>query len=244
MSKEDMQRIGKENAGFAGRGIYMAGGVAAIVFLVYSIATFIQVSVLGGAPATAQECFDMLNNNRIVGLLRLDIPTICMMPLYYVLFFGIYAAFPPAGRRKALLWIVFAFIGITLFLATPSAFSMVALSGKFAAATTDAMRERLLAAGEAVFASDMYHGTGAVMGGILLQGAALAVSVIMLRGSVFGRLAAWVGIAMYGLDLLHIFVSFIRPGAAYFLMMAAGVLYLLWFPLIARGFFKAYRQAA
>jgi hypothetical protein len=69
--------------------------------------------------------------------------------------------------------------GVTLVLATPSAFSWLALSDRFAVATGEAERALLLAAGEAILASDLWHGSGALMGGPLMQTATLLMSVVM-----------------------------------------------------------------
>src|SRR5208337_4923282 len=106
--------------------------------------------VLGGQPVTAAQAFDLLQQNRVVGLLRLDLPTIAVLPLYYLLFLGLYAALKQSDRANALLSTVLAFAGVTLVLATPTALSMIPLSDKFAAATTEAARAQLLAAGEAI----------------------------------------------------------------------------------------------
>lgn len=65
------------------------------------------------------------------------------------------------------------------------------------------MKAHYLAAGEAVLATDIWHGTGAYLGGIFVQTGAVWISVVMLR-SVFGKLTAYVGIITHGLDLVHI----------------------------------------
>ena len=83
-------------------------------------------------------------------------------------------------------------------------------------------------------AADMWHGTGAFMGGLLLQSAAVLVSVVMLRSTVFSKTIAWVGIVTHGLDLAHIIVGPFLPVGGIVLMAVAGPLYLVWFPLIAR----------
>ena len=54
-------------------------------------------------------------------------------------------------------------------------------------------------------ATDLWHGTSAMIRGVLMQVGAVLMCVIMLRGGVFGRVTACIGIATYGLDLLHIF---------------------------------------
>jgi hypothetical protein len=133
---------------------------------------------------------------------------------------------------------VLAFAGVTLFLATPSAFSWLALSDKFTVATSEAQRVQLLAAGEAILASDMWHGSGPIIGGILLQTATLLISVVMLWGKTFGKLTAYVGTLTHGLDLAHLLIGLFFPTGGVILMAIAGPLYLVWFPLLARDFFR------
>lgn len=60
----------------------------------------------------------------------------------------------------------------------------------------------------------------------------------MLRSPAFSKVTAWVGVVMHGLDLLHIVAGFFVPAAGVALMMVAGPLYLVWFPLLARDFFR------
>ena len=127
--------------------------------------------------------------------------------------------------------------GVMLFLTTPSAFSWLPLSEKFAAAS-EAQKTLLLAAGESILASDMWHGTGALMGGLLLQTGTLLASLLMLRSNIFGKITGWLGVAMHGLDLLHILAGIFLPALGVVLMMIAGQLYLVWFPLLARDFFR------
>ena len=215
-------------------GLCWTGGIAALILIVYSLATIVQLLVLGGQPATAAEAFRLLQNSRIVGLLRLDLPTVVVMPLYYFLFLGLFAALRRTDRANAILSTALAFVGVTLLLATPTALSMFSLSQKYAAATTDAMRTQFLAAGEAILATDIWHGTGAVVGGVLVQSGAVLISVVMLRSSVFGKATAYLGIVMHGLDLAHIVSGIFLPVSGVVLMAIAGPLYPIWFFLIGR----------
>ena len=203
-------------------GLCWTGGIAALILIVYSLATIVQLLVLGGQPATAAEAFRLLQNSRIVGLLRLDLPTVVVMPLYYFLFLGLFAALRRTDRANAILSTALAFVGVTLLLATPTALSMLSLSQKYAAATTDATRTQLLAAGEAILATDIWHGTGAIMGGALVQSGAVLISVVMLRSSVFGKATAYLGIIMHGLDLAHIVSGLFLPVSGIVLMSIAG----------------------
>jgi hypothetical protein len=207
-------------------------GIAALLFLAYSIITMIVLTLFGVTPKTAIECFEMLQNNRIVGLLRMDFLTILFIPLYYILFYGIYRAIKGENNPYATIALMCVFIGITLFLATPSVFSMVNLSDKYALATSETTRNQLIAAGESILASDMWHGSGAIIGSFLLQIGAVILSIAMLNGKVFSKFTGWLGIITHGLDLLHLIFLFIIPTIGVVLMAIAGTLYLLWLPFV------------
>lgn len=214
------------------------GGVAALSLLVYSLVTIVLFLVIGGPPETAEETFTLLQENRILGLLRLDLLTMVCMPLYYLLFTGLYAAFRKTKPDMALLGLLVASAGVTLFLASPSVLSLVHLSDLHAVATTPEARAQYLAAGEAILAADMWHGTGAAIGGILNLGATLLFAGMMLKDSPFSKTTGYVGIATHGLDLLHILLGFAIPVAGVILMAIAGTLYVVWFPLLARGLLR------
>ena len=233
-----MNELNFETGESAWKGLCRIGGVATLILFVYSIITMIVLIILGGQPSTAEESFTLLQNNRAVGLLRLDLLAVIVMPLYYLLFTGIYVALRRTNGAYTALATVLAFIGVTLFLATPSVFSMVYLSDQYVAATTEAQKSLFLAAGEAIIASDMWHGTGAIIGGILLQSAGVLISVVMLQSKVFSKVIAYVGILTHGLDLAHILIGFFAPGVGVILMAIAGPLYLIWFPLVGRRLFQ------
>jgi hypothetical protein len=224
--------------------LYKICGTTASILLIYSLVTMLILVTIGGQPETAREGFSMLQENRLAGLLRLDVLSVLVMPLYYLLFLGLYAALKKTHLPYATVATLFVFAGLTLFLATPSVFSWLALSDKFAVTTSEEQKTLLLAAGEAILASDMWHGSGPIMGGILMQTGALIISVIMLRSKDFAKSTAYVGIVTHGLDLAHILVGFFSVTGGIILMAIAGPLYLVWFPLIARDFFRLGRSDA
>jgi len=220
------------------KSLYKMCGWAAWILLIYSLATMAILLGLGGPPTTAQGILDMLRQNRLVGLLRLDALTTLLMPLYYLLFLGLYIALRKTQAMGATLMLLLGCTGLTLFLAAPSFVSWMALSDKFAVATDDARKTLLLAAGETILATDLWHSSSAFVGGLLLQTSTLLISLVMLRGTTFRKSTAWVGVVTHGLDLAHIpFLLFIPP-IGEFLLMIGGTLYLAWFPLLAWDFFQ------
>lgn len=222
--------------------LYKIAGWGALVLLAYSLATLGIMVATGGQPDTVEAIFAMLRENRLVGLLRLDLLTVLVMPLYYVLFLGFLLSLWRVNKVYAALSAVMVFAGVTLFLATPSVFSYLLLSDRYAAAATDAARAQLLAAGEAIYASDMWRGTGAQISGLLTQGGAVIVSALMLRAKGFGKAVGIVGLVTHGLDLLHVVVNFFSLEVAVPMMYVAGPLYLAWFPMVARCFWRMGRE--
>ncbi len=225
------------------RAFAMLGGVTALGLLLYALATMAVVFGLGGQPATAREIFELLYTNRLVGILRLDALTTLLMPLYYLLILSLYLALKKDQPVAAALSLPLGCVGLTLVLSAPSFFSWLTLSDKFAAATDAAQKNLLLAAGESVLATDMWHGSAAFVGGLLLQVATLLISLAMLRNGLFKKSTAWVGVVTHGLDLAHILVLPFVPVLGVVLMSTGGTLYLLWFPMLAIDFFRQRRES-
>ena len=71
--------------------LYKIGGVSTCIFIVYSLVTMIIVFGIGGRPETALETFELLQENKLIGLLRLDVLTLIIIPFYYPIFLSIFA---------------------------------------------------------------------------------------------------------------------------------------------------------
>jgi len=186
----------------------------------------------------------MLQEDRIEAILRLDFPSLIQMSLFPITVFGIYAALRQTHRAYAALTVALVIIGILAILATHSGFSIIRLSDQYAAATTMAQRERLLAAAEAVIASDMWHSTGGFMAGLFWQGGLAFISMVMLRSKRFSRATAIAGLLANGLDCVHVLVGLFSPSLATVLLYAAGPFYLIWCPLLGRDLIKLGRSAS
>jgi hypothetical protein len=215
----------------------VAGWAALVQWVCVLCSAAVGIAV-GLEPATAKEYFAMLQSDRVVGLLRLDFPTLLMICLFSITAYGIYGALRRSADAYAGLATVLICVGVVLALANHSAFSMIRLSDLHAAAATAAAQEQLLAAGEAVIAGDMWHSTSGFLAGIFMQGGFVLVSALMLRSKTFGKGTAVSGLAANGLDLLHVFVGLLLPSVATILLYIAGVFYLAWFPLLARDLLK------
>jgi hypothetical protein len=79
---------------------------------------------------------------------------------------------------------------------------MLSLAHRYAAATAEAHSAALVAAGEALLAVGASHTPGTFLAFFLAELAGIIISVVMLKGRVFGKAAAYAGILGYALLLI------------------------------------------
>jgi len=110
--------------------LFRAGAIGLWGILLYTAAAMVLMPLIGVQPETAAECLELLHTNRMLGLLRLDILTIIVMPLFYLVYFAVYRSLRDIGASFALFFTALVFVGIMLFLATPSALPLASLSDR------------------------------------------------------------------------------------------------------------------
>jgi hypothetical protein len=135
---------------------------------------------------------------------------------------------------------VTAIVGAAVFYATNRALPMLDLSGRYAAATTDVERAALVSAGRAMLAVGQSHTPGTFPAFFVSEVAGIGISVVMLRGGVFSRASAWMGIVGFGLLLVYdVLASFVPPAAdaAMTVAIGGGLSNLVWHVLTARRLF-------
>ncbi len=232
------------------RSLYRFAGAAALLALSANVLDVVlgfgDTDIAAYGTKTAVEWFAMFQKSWFKGLYVLGILNIvymtCMVPVYFALF----AAHRRRNGTYAALAMVVFLVGMAIYISNNAAIPMHVLSGKYAAATTDTQRALFAAAGESVLAlgEDFTPGSfiGLIFGGI----AAIGMSFVMLRGGVFSRTTAWIGIV--GFTFLSIFtiwstfIPVLYNVAFYVFGMIGGLLALAWFVLVALQFFKLGRQ--
>jgi len=133
---------------------------------------------------------------------------------------------------------LFTIIAVTLSFSGESTFALLHLGNLYHAAASDALRAQFLAAGEAVLAAGWWYSSGSYMNGFLLQGSGVIISLVMLRSRDFSKVTAISGLIGNVLDLVqHLLHPFALSIAAP-IQMFMGIFYLVWFPMLARDFFK------
>ncbi len=163
---------------------------------------------------------------------------LAMLPVYIAL---LWAHRRHQGIQAALVLIVF-LLATAIYVSTNAAIPMLVLSNKYALAQTELQKTIFLAAGEAILARGEDFTPGAFIGLFLSGCAAIAISIIMLRGGLFGKWSAWIGIIGFTfLSLFTIFATFVPAlytFSFYFFGSIGGILALTWFALTSRRLFQ------
>jgi len=226
------------------RNLYKIGGIAALMQLAAILAMLVAMVTLGPKPTSVEEYFILQQSNRLQSILQGDFLLLFLIGPYIATFPALYVALrrvSPVGTALATLMTLVVVAG---FFAMESTFSLQYLGNKYAAAAGDAQRAQFLAAGEAVVASDIWNSSGAYIGGILLQGAGVIMSVIMLRSKDFSKVTAWAGLLGNGVDLVQHVINPFAPSISAFLKPWMGLFYIVWFPMLARDFFRLGRNTS
>ena len=124
------------------------------------------------------------------------------------------------------------FVGIAMYFATNTLFSMLALSDQYAAATTDAQRSLTLAAGQALLT--MFYVSAFQESYVIVSVALLIISIVMLRGAVFTKATAYVGILANASAIGTVLVGQFALVPSAILAFMSVVLLALWFLFIGR----------
>jgi hypothetical protein len=224
------------------KSLYIIGGIAALLQLAAIVSYAVILAMLGPKPTSAEEFFLIQGSSRIESVLRGDILMLVLIGLYLGTFPALYVALRRINPIYTALATVFTLMVVTTTFASEPTFSLLYLGERYLAAATEAQRAQYIAAGEAVISADFWNSSGAYMGGILLQGAGVMISMIMLRSTDFSKITAYAGLIGNGLDLLQHVLHPFAPGVSEFLQMIMGPFYLIWFIMLARDFFRLARR--
>lgn len=233
------------------KSLYKLAGYAALLAmsanLLDVILGFGDTDIIVSGSKSAIEWFSLFQAHWFKGLYTLGILNIiymsCMIPVYFAVF--------TVHRRKYFVFSVMAmvlfFLALAIYVSNSAAIPMFVLSGKYAAATTDTQRALFAAAGESVLARGEDFTPGAFPGLIFGGIAAIIISFVMLRGSIFSKANSWIGIVGFTfLSLFTVLATFVPAlylFAFYVFGMFGGLLALAWFVLIALTFFKLGRTS-
>lgn len=227
----------------------ISGASALIVVLVMLIEIFLTL-VPGGertepASMTVIDWFSLFQDNWFIALRNLGLLNIISAILGIPTFLALFSAHRKINRAFAALAMIISFVSVAVFLATNRAFPMLELSNQYAVATSDAQRAALAAAGQAMLSVGQSHTPGTFTGFFLGDIAGITMSIVMLRGKIFSRVNAWIGIIAFAFFMVFETCSSFVPAAfnlAMVFAMIGGISSLVWYVLIARRLFQLSRS--
>jgi len=230
-SPESMSESNAETTCPAWSSLYKVSAAVALIMVVGFFPIQIIAFSMAPIPTTAVDWFTLLQNNRLLGLLDLDLLYVADQVLLIPIFLALYVALRRANKAYMTLATILGIIAATVYFAINNAFSMLYLSDQYAAATTNAQRSLFLAAGETTIAVSL--GTGWYVFNILGAVALLIASVVMLRSNIFSKATAYLGI----LGSVTGLAFFVPTVGILFLLISAFALQ-IWFVLIARKLYQ------
>lgn len=231
--------------------LYRLGGAAALLAVLIALTdislTFLPAGAEAPGTMNAVDWFRLFQDNWFFGLRNLGLlPNILTLILSIPLLLALYAAHRHTNRGYASLALILSLVGTAVYLANNAAFPMLTLSMKYANAT-DTQRTLLAAAGEAILAQGEDFTPGVFPGFLLGEIAILTISLVMLRGGVFSRKAAYAGIlGAVALIVFTIWSTFypVFFEAAMMLALLGGLLSITWYILTARTLFHLSQSRA
>jgi hypothetical protein len=178
-------------------------------------------------PPWPEDILAVLQQDRLAGLMGLDLlyllGNLAAIPFFLVL----YVTLREVDEGWAAIALTLGLIGLVSIILARPVLEMVAISDRFAAATTDAERATWLAASEAVMA--LFHGTVFNAHYVLGSTSLLISSFLMLRSDIYSRATAYVGIVT-NIVVFGLYV----PGIGVYISLLSVVGFLIWYVLIAR----------
>jgi hypothetical protein len=219
------------------KNLYKAGGLAPLITLTFYLIQILAMVFGEPFPTTITDWFSLFQRNKVLGLLYLNALDIFSIAILGVMFLALYVALRRVNESFMSIAALLAFIGIAVFIAPRVAMlSVLPLSDQYAAATTEAQRATLLAAGEALNA--LGTATPETIGFLFMAVAGLIISLVILRGETFGKTTAYVGLLAGGVTFANHISVVMAPSIADILMPVNGLLWLVWWIMISRRLFQ------
>jgi hypothetical protein len=236
----------------AWRGMFRLGGIAALTAVLVMTAEIIITLLPGGgrvAPedVTVVDWFKLFQDSWFLGLRNLGLINMIATTLLLAMSLALFGVFRRDHEPWAGLALILSIVGASVYLAGNTGFAMLRLSEEYAAATNEAQRGAIEAAGRAMLAMGESHTPGTFVAFLFLEVGGILMSILMLDHESFGRGVGITGIVGNGLLLSFEAVSDFIPAlfdASLAIAGVGGLLSMAWYVLTARGLFRQARAGA
>lgn len=225
--------------------MYLVGAVATIVVLLGIVADMVVGTATGGdisaLPQTAIGRFEQFQSNIWLGLYNMDLLNIINQLILIPSVLALYLAHRQVNNDGALLAFILFLVGTVIFVTGNTSLTMLDLSNKYFATTSEVEKNLIAAAGEAMLAKGAHGSFGVFIGFFLPTLANMLMSVVMLTGKVFGKINSYLGIFGNLLMLVYIVLVTFVPQAekqALLIAMPGGLMVMAWMIMFTAKLFK------
>ena len=232
--------------------LYKLGGAAALVIILVSLLDLaLSFLPVGATPDPGKgsviDWFSLLHENWFLGLRGLGLWNIITAASSVLVFLALYGAHRRFDQAHAALAALLLCIGATIYISNNAALPMLTLSSQYTLATSEAQKAQLVTAGQVLLAQAEDFTPGSFVGFFITEVAEILMALVLLRGRLFGKPTAWVGLV--GFIMLMIFTIWstfvpVSYNAALLVAMLGGLLSLVWFFLVARRLFQLGQSVA
>ncbi len=250
--------VPKANTASSGwESLYQLGGVAALVIILVSLLDIVITFFPWGATpdpgkGSVLDWFSLIQTNWFLGLRGLGflnlLTTALGVPVFFALFLTTSRVTVDQRQNQgyAGLALIILCIGVSTYIASNSALSMLALSDRYSLATTEAQRSQIVAAGQVLLTQAEDFTPATYAGFFLTEFAYVVMAMVLLRSRFFDKAAAWVGLLGFILMLVSTSWATFIPvlyDVTVLLAMIGGLFCIAWFFLVARRLFQLCRLA-
>lgn len=171
--------------------LHKIGGISAIMIAILLIGEVFVYSAIPN-PISPIEHIELFLKKPLVGLLHFDLLGMIAYLLFIPMILSLYMALRQNNRSVILIATVLFCVGIAVFFATNTAFSMLSLSKQYALIETEAEKAMLLASCQTMITLFNVHAF--MVSYIIVSAAWLMIGSVMLWSKLFNRFTAYMGI--------------------------------------------------
>lgn len=225
------------------KALYRAAGTLALLIVIAGLIdamTSFGMEVRDNRTVNISEWFTLFQTNRFAAFSSLGMINIINLSFSIPIYLAFNQAFRQDKPALAALASILFFIGTAVYLSSNTVLPLFAVSQRYAA-STEAQKPLLEAAGRALLAQGADLTPGTFAGLFLTEIAGLLITSVMLQGKVFGKWAARAGLAGYSLMAIFFILTAFVPehyGAAMLFAAPGGLILMAYEIMLARRFFQ------
>ncbi|MCC6147216.1 MAG: hypothetical protein IT308_06565 [Anaerolineaceae bacterium] len=249
MSKKDLQMDQSTfETNVQWKAFYKTAGIMALLIVIAGLVDAIT-SMMGGeardnSTVNVVEWFNLFQTNQFFAFSNLGLINTITLSLGIPIYLALYRVHRREQPAPAALASILFFIGTAVYLSSNTVFSLFALSRQYAVAA-ETQKPLLEATGRALLAQGADLTPGTFMGFFFTQTAGTLITIVMLRGGIFGRWTALTGLAGFSLmSVFFVLAAFVseKYDTAMVVSLPGGLLLMAYQILLARRFFQLGRS--